>query len=258
MSLLVAKVLRSQGFRALLGLAAGAGIWASLAHSGLAPSYLLPGPETVLTTLWLDRHLIGSASLISGIQWLVGLALSVLLAFGLCLACYFSKAVRELVLPLLVISQAVPYLVFAPLLLIWLGLGMAPKVTLIVLTCVFPIATVWLQDMLLAKEKYTPVAALLKMSSLKVFRSIALPASLPGFFSGLKVSVSYAVVSAVLAELIGSESGLGVYIVRAQSSYRLDRVMAAVIVIVAASLISAACVDAVRRRLVFWENKRVL
>ena len=124
-----------------------------------------------------------------------------------------------------------------------------------VLTCVFPIALVWLDDLLRARVEYEPVCAMLKMNPVRAFFGVWVPASLPGFFAGLKVSASYAVVSATLAELIGSEEGLGVYIIRAQSTYRTDRVMAAVAVVVVASLLSTALVEGLRGRVVFWQGK---
>lgn len=232
------------------------GVWAFACAREWAPSYLLPSPLDVLAVLRDDAGVLARQGAVTAVEWTLGLALSVIIGLALCAACYASRSVTRVVRPLLVVSQAVPYLSFAPLLLLWLGLGLAPKVALVVLTCVFPIAFVWLDDLLRARNEYAPVCAMLKMSPARAFLSVSLPASLPGFFAGLKVSVSYAVVGAVLSELIGAEAGIGVYMTRAQSAYRIDRVVAAVLVIVAASLISAGVVEIVRRRVVFWEARR--
>ncbi len=227
-------------------------VWEGAVRIFELPRYLLPSPVDVARILVNDAALLGRQGLVTAQEWALGLALSIVAAFALCGACYASRCVRNSVRPLLVASQAVPYLTFAPLLLLWLGLGMTPKVVLVLLTCSFPIAAVWLDALLDARKEYEAVCAMLKMSRVRAFFAVSLPASLQGFFSGLKVSVSYAVVSATMAELIGSEAGLGVYIIRAQSTYRTDRVMAAVFVVVVASLLSTWLVEILRRRVVFW------
>jgi len=220
------------------------------------PRYLLPSPLDVARTLQEDARQLASQAFVTAQVWALGLVFSIAAAFLLCVACYASHGLRAVIKPLLVASQAVPYLVFAPLLLLWFGLGLTPKVLLVVLTCTFPLAAVWLGALEEARTKYETVCAMLKMTRAKTFFSVCLPASLGGFFTGLKVSVSYAVVAATLAELIGSEAGLGVYILRAQGSYRTDRVMAAVTLVVALSLASTALVEAVRRRVVFWQRPK--
>lgn len=237
------------------GIALFIGIWEAAVRAFAMPRYLLPSPLDVAEVFRTDAALIARQSLVTAEEWAWGLMISVFFAFSVCSVCVASPGVRRILRPVLVASQAIPYLVFAPLLLLWLGLGMAPKVVLVVLTCVFPIALVWLDDLLRARAEYDPVCAMLKINPVRAFFGVWLPASLPGFFAGLKVSASYAVVSATLAELIGSEAGLGVYIIRAQSTYRTDRVMAAVVVVVVASLLSAALVEVLRARVVFWQGK---
>lgn len=227
-------------------------MWEGVVRVFDLPRYLLPSPLDVWRVLLDDAALLGRQGFVTAQEWAMGLSLSIVAAFLLCSACYASHFVRQAIRPLLVVSQAIPYLTFAPLLLLWLGLGMTPKVVLVVLTCTFPIAAVWLDALIDARKEYEAVCAMLKMSRIRAFFAVSMPASLQGFFSGLKVSVSYAVVSATMSELIGSEAGLGVYIIRAQSTYRTDRVMAAVFVVVVASLLSTWLVERVRKRVVFW------
>jgi putative hydroxymethylpyrimidine transport system permease protein len=243
----------SRSFAAPLALA-GAFLltWEGIVHAWEVPPWLLPPPSRVAVTLWEDAPLLAAQGSVTALEWAVGLALSVVCAFVVCVACYASRMVRDVMRSVLVASQAIPYLTFAPLLLLWFGLGLTPKIVLVVLTCTFPIAAVWLDALLAARAEYEAVCAMLKMGRVRSFVSVSLPASLHGFFSGLRVSVSYAVVSATMSELIGSEAGLGVYIVRAQATYRTDRVMAAVILVVIASLLSTRIVDIVRARVVFW------
>ena len=140
--------------------------------------------------------------------------------------------------------------------MIWLGLGMAPKVALVVLTCSFPISLVMQNDLIEAKNEYHLIVEMLQLKFMKAFFNIYLPYSLPGFFNALKISVSYSFGSAVLAELMGSESGLGIYLLRAQATFRTDKVIAAVIVIIMISLISTYAVTLIRKRVIFWKTTK--
>ena len=228
--------------------------WQITTTQKLVPSYLVPSLFQVATVLIADAPILYRHFLVTISEWAAGLALAILFSLLLCSGAFFSRAVHGFVKPLLVVSQAVPYLIFAPLLLIWLGFGLLPKVVLIVLTCTFPISIVWLESLLSAKRHYAELICVCRLSGRRSFLRVCLPASLPGFFAGLKVSVSYAFVSAVLAELMGSEAGLGVYLARAQSSYRTDRGLACVFVVVLFSLLSTLIVQLIQKKVLFWQR----
>lgn len=227
-------------------------LWEGAVRVFALPEYLVPTPQAVLEALVSDGSLLWQHFLYTASEWLLGLVLGVALAVLIALSCFYSSSMRRLLRPLLVVSQSVPYLVFAPLLLLWLGLGLTPKVVLVVLTCVFPVALNFEEGLSDARSEYSLLVRMLRFSKLTALIHIYLPAALPQFFSGLKVTTTYAFVAAVLAELIGSEAGLGVYISRAQSSYRPDRVLAAVLLVVAISIVSNAVVARIQKRAVFW------
>lgn len=220
------------------------------------PEYLVPRPSLVAIALFEDRGLLWENTLFTLKEWIVGLMASLILGIGLATVSFHVPRLRAVLHPFLVVSQAVPYMVFAPLLLIWLGLGMAPKIVLVVLTCAFPIALLLEEGFAQAREEYEVVVAMLQFSRLKAFREVYFRHALPSLFSGLKISCTYAFVSTVLSELIGSEAGLGVYMTRADNAYRTDRVVAAVVVVVATSLAATWAVDAARRKVVFWNTAR--
>jgi putative hydroxymethylpyrimidine transport system permease protein len=226
--------------------------WEWIVRRWDVPRYLVPRPSQVLEDLWSDRSLLGEHLLFTLQEWSIGLILSVALGLGIALLCFWWKAFRFLFEPFLVISQSTPYLVFAPLLLLWLGLGILPKVVLIILTCSFPIALSVTEGLIRAKEEYGLIVRMLRMNALSALFHVYFPAALGDFFSALKISVSYAFVSAVLAELIGSEAGLGVFITRAQSAYQTSRVLGAVVIVVCISLVSTAIVDMLRKKVIFW------
>jgi putative hydroxymethylpyrimidine transport system permease protein len=220
------------------------------------PAYLIPRPAAVLEALFTDRQILLDQFLITLQEWLIGLSLSIVIGIFLALLCFFSPFARSILNPFLVASQSVPYLAFAPLLLLWFGLGMLPKIILVMLTCIFPIALNFEADLQRGREEYSLVTAMLKLPMVKALLHVYIPYALPGFFSGLKISASYAFVGAVLAELIGSESGLGVYIARSQSTYRPDRMVAAILLVVLFSVSGAILVDALRNRIIFWNRAK--
>lgn len=231
-------------------------IWQLIVMWCQIPDYLIPSPLRIAAVFTHDSAILLEHLKFTIVEWLIGNGLSVFLGFFLALLCYFSQWMKKLIRPFLVVSQSVPYLVFAPLLLLWLGLGFAPKVVLIVLNCAFPIALFLEEGLHSAKQEFRLVSKMLGFSRMQSLWHIDLPYSLPYFFSGLRISAIYAFVSAVLAELIGSEGGIGIYIIRAQSAYRTDRVLAAVLLVVLLSLASAWGVERLRKGFVFWQVAR--
>jgi putative hydroxymethylpyrimidine transport system permease protein len=218
------------------------------------PNYIIPLPSQVVNVILTDWEIILQNTQVTALEWLLGIFLSILIGFILSFCSFKSKKIRSILGPLLVTSQSVPYLVLTPLLMIWLGLGTSPKVVLVVLTCAFPISLVLQYDLIAAKKEYQLIVEILHIKPMKAFLHIYLPYALPGFFNALKISVSYSFGSAVLAELMGSESGLGIYLLRSQATYRTDKVIAAVLVIIFVSIISTSIVSLIRDKIVFWKK----
>lgn len=231
-------------------------LWEFAVYALKMPDYLLPTPRQVFSVFGEDASILFHQTLHTIIEWLIGLFVSIILGFCFALACFRFKPVHDFFSPLLIVSQTIPFLAIAPLLLIWLGLGMAPKIVLVVLSCSFPIALALEEGLQQGRQTFHLIVAMIKLPWISAVRHVYLPAALPHFFTGLKISASYAFVSTVMAELIGSEKGLGIYLTRAQSSYRTDRVVAAILVTIAVSLLNTLVVDLLRRRIVFWDSTR--
>ncbi len=230
-------------------------LWQWAVNYFAPPPYLLPSPLQVLQTLVSDRNQILMQSVSTFSEWILGLLCSIIIGFLTSLILFISPTIRTIIEPFLILSQSVPYLVFAPLLLLWLGLGILPKIVLVTLSCAFPIALVLEKGLTAAKIEYELLVTMLKLPWHRALLHVYLPAAAPDFFAGLRISVSYAFVSCVLAEFMGSESGLGVYLTRAQSSYRADKVIAASILIVIVTLTSVSLVDFIKNKVVFWSQK---
>ncbi|NBW81655.1 ABC transporter permease [bacterium] len=238
-----------------LFIAALLALWTEIVRFVEVPDYILPKPSAVAETLIADRWLLWKHLLETTEKWAIGLSSSVFVAVCISLLAFSNQTVERYITRFLVVSQAVPYLTVAPLLLLWFGLGAAPKIVLIILTCSFPIAQLTITGLKQAKGKYSVLATILRLPPGLALGRIYLPAALPSFMEGVRISVTYAFVSSVLAELIGSESGLGVYLSRAQSAYRTDRVMAVVFLIVAMSLLCSWATKFLTKKMIFWELK---
>ncbi|MBM3381403.1 MAG: ABC transporter permease [Betaproteobacteria bacterium] len=245
-----------QGIKRLVWLAGVAMLWHMITTLGEIPTYILPSPGAVLKTLLEDRGILWFHAQETLFEWSLGLTLSTFVALALSWLAFESLSFEKLLNRTLVVSQSIPYLTLAPLLLLWFGLGAAPKIILILLTCTFPITQLTLNGLRNAQLEFGILAAVLRLNKNKALKRIYAPAALPQFFEGLKIAVTYAFVSSVLAELIGSEAGLGVYLSRAQSAYRTDRVMAVVIVIVFFSLFCIWLVNRIARKALYWKVEK--
>ena len=150
-------------------------------------------------------------------------------------------------------TQTIPTVAIAPLLVLWMGFGMAPKVTLVALTTFFPIAVSLLEGYASTDKAAADLLRSMGASRWQIFRHLEFPTALSYFFSGLRVSVSYAVVGAVISEWLGGFEGLGVYMTRVRKAYAFDRMFAVILFIVVVSLLLMALVTLLRRLAMPWE-----
>jgi ABC-type nitrate/sulfonate/bicarbonate transport system permease component len=228
------------------------GIWWALSVSGVIPSYMLPSPADVVKAFIRDFPNLMTQALVSVKEAIYGLGIGVLLAFILACAMDRFLTLEEAVMPLLVVTQTIPTIAIAPLLVLWMGFGMEPKITLVVITTFFPVA-VGLLDGFKSVDP-DAVALLRSMNATRgqIFRHVKLPAALPFFFSGLRISASYAVVGAVISEWLGGFEGLGVYMTRVRKAYAFDKMFAVILLIVIVSLLLMELVNIIKKLSMPW------
>ena len=230
-------------------------VWWGLSASGLVPGYMLPSPADVFSAFIRDFPVLLSHAGVSLSEAACGLGIGMLLAFALACAMDRFELLEKAGLPLLVITQTIPTVAIAPLLVLWMGFGMEPKITLVVITTFFPIAIGLLDGF---KRADPDAIALLKSMNAtrgQIFRHVKLPAALPHFFSGLRVSASYAVVGAVISEWLGGFEGLGVYMTRARKAYAFDKMFAVIFLVVIVSLVLMRLVTLLRTVSMPWMGK---
>ena len=229
-------------------------LWWGLSASGLVPGSMLPSPVAVIRAFVTDFSNLMVHAGTSLQEAAYGLLIGVGLAFVIATVMHRFSLIEKALNPILVITQTIPTIAIAPLLVLWMGFGMAPKITLVVITTFFPIAVGLLEGYKSVDPDCVNLLRSMGAGRVQIFRHVLFPAALPHFFSGLKISASYAVVGAVISEWLGGFEGLGVYMTRVKKAYAFDRMFAVIILIVIISLLLMALVDLIRRAAMPWER----
>jgi len=237
---------------ALLGLLIGA--WELLAKLGHIENYLLPAPSEVATALWRDRDLLSSDTWVTAREVLLGFALALAIGVAIAIVLHLSPVLRRAVYPLVVASQAVPVVVIAPILVIWFGFGITPKLVVIALICFFPVVVNTLDGLQGVEREQIKMMRTLGASRLDLLRRLELPSALPFLFSGAKVAVAVAVIGAVFAELVGSDAGLGHAVQVGTAQLETARVFAAVLILSVMAIALFGLVALLERRIVPWAH----
>lgn len=232
---------------ALLGV-----VWEVYARSGSLGQTVLPPLSRVLSAGWDDRASLWQNTLPTLREVLIGFAVSVAFAFAISILLDASGLARRSVMPVLIGSQTVPLVVLAPLVVLWFGFGLGPKILLVALVTFFPIVVGLVDGYASTERDATTLMRTMGASWLTVFWLVRLPSALPGFFTGLRIAITYAVVAAIFAEYAGAELGLGVYIQGAGNSFRTDLVLAAVLVSAVLTLALFAATFVIQRLTIPW------
>ena len=227
-------------------------LWQFLYQSGAVPAYMLPSPIQVVKALFTDLPTILRHAVVTLQEAFYGLCIGVVLAFVMATLMDHFRILNKALYPIMIITQTIPTIAIAPLLVLWMGFYMAPKITLVVITTFFPI-TVGLLDGYKSVDKDSiDLMRAMGASKVQIFFHVKLPAALPQFFSGLKISASYAVVGAVISEWLGGFEGLGVYMTRVSKAYAFDKMFAVIIFIVIISLLLMFTVNLIKTISLPW------
>lgn len=217
--------------------------------------WLLPSPLQIINegiSEWsrFYPHLLSTIQL-SLTGFLIGVSIGILTAVIL----HLVPFIRESVYPLLILTQNIPTIVLAPLLVIWFGFGALPKIIVITLVCFFPITIAALDGFRQATPELKQYMYMAGATKRQLFWKLEFPFSLPSIFSGLKISATYSIMGAVISEWLGAQSGIGVYMTLASSSYRTDRVFMAIFWIMVLSLLFFAVIKLSEKLVVRWQYK---
>ena len=224
--------------------------------AGLDP-IVLPPPSRVLTALWDARDVAVTHLVPTVIEALIGCAVSAVFAIAVAIALDRWPPARRAVEPVLVTSQTIPIVAIAPLFVIWFGFGLLPKVLIVVLVTFFPVVVALLDGF----GRVDPAAEDLLQSfgatPRQSFRLLRWPSALPSLFTGLRISVVYAVIGAIFGEYVGATEGLGIWMKLSQTSFRTDLVFGAILLTALVSIALYLAVGIVERIAVPWAVARV-
>jgi ABC-type nitrate/sulfonate/bicarbonate transport system permease component len=214
--------------------------------------FLVPSPSEIAQSLWADRSLLLDNGWVTLQEVLAGFALSVVAGVSFAVGLHLSPTLRRAFYPLLVASQTVPIVVIAPILVVWLGFGIGPKLVIIALICFFPITVNTLDGLRSVDPDLMKMMRTLDASRLQILRRVEGPSALPYFFSGAKIAVAVAVIGAVFGEWAGSSSGLGHLIQQASAQLQTARTFAAVVVLSALAIVLFGLLAVIERRVAWW------
>jgi putative hydroxymethylpyrimidine transport system permease protein len=242
----------------LLLLAALTGLWQVAASTGwLAGAlhledFLVPSPAEIAESLWQSRELLAENAWVTLKEMLLGLGCALLAGLGFAVALHLSELLRRAFYPLIVASQTVPIIVVAPILVVWFGYGIWPKLAIVALICFFPLALNTLDGLGSVDPEATKMMRTLDASRGQILWRLEAPTALPFAFSGAKIAVAFAAIAAVFGEWAGSDSGLGHLMLQDNAQLETARLFAAVVVLSAMAIALVALVALAERRVVTW------
>ncbi len=238
----------------VVALAALLAVWELACDTGLVPAFMLPSPLAVVRSLFADLGLIAQHSITTLEEAALGLGIGVVVGFVFALLMDRFETFYLAFEPLMTVSQTIPTIAIAPLLVLWFGYGLAPKVILIVLTTFFPVTVSLVSGFRSVDTDMIDLLRTMGASRWQIFRYVKLPAAAEQLFSGLRISATYAIVGAVIAEWLGGTSGLGVYMTRVRKSFSYDKMFASILVISALSLALMRLVDLLEHVTMPWKR----
>lgn len=241
-----------------LVLATMVGAWQVAASSGAIAAtlrledFLVPAPSEIAASLWENRSLLADNAWVTLQEVLLGFGFALVVGLGAAVALHLSETLRRATYPLIVASQTVPIIVIAPILVVWFGYGIGPKLAIVALICFFPIVVNTLDGLRSVDPDATKMMRTLDASRWQTFRRVEAPTALPYAFSGAKIAVAVAVIGAVFGEWAGSDSGLGHLMLLDNAQLETARLFASVVVLSAIAIALFGLLALAERRIVTW------
>lgn len=227
-------------------------IWEMSVNFGWVDAYTLPAPSNVITALFLNFNEIKVHIMITLQEASIGFISAILLSILLALLMDLVPVIKRGLYPILIVSQTVPIIVLAPLFGMWFGFGILPKIVIVILVCFFPIVISLLDGIDSVDIDTVNLIQGMGANSFQSFKFIKFPASLTGLFSGLRIAATYSIMGAVIGEWLGGTGGLGVYMLRVRHSFALDKMFAAILIIVLLSILVFKSISLLQRVFMPW------
>lgn len=226
--------------------------WEIIVRANLSLAPVLPSPDAIVQALALNWSTIYDNTVPTLLETVLGLLVATALGLLLAVLLDLSSWSRRAVYPLLITSQTIPIVAIAPLLLIWFGFDIGPKVIVVTLYCFFPIAVATADGLASAEPDLLKLLKSMGASRWQILRLVRLPGAMPSFFSGLRIAATYSVTGAIVGEFVGARKGLGIYMILASNSHAIPVVFAAIFITAVLSLALFGLVSLVERLALPW------
>ncbi len=227
-------------------------LWQGIVWVTQSPPYILPAPHLVLAALFEHFRLIMFHAMVTALEIMIGLALGCLLGLASALIIFQFRKVRPWLLPVLVASQALPVFAIAPVLMLWLGYGMASKVAMATLIIYFPVTAAAYDGLRNTEQGWVDLATIMGGTRMSTLRHIRLPAALPSLASGVRIAAAVAPIGAVVGEWVGSSTGLGYLMLHANARTQVDLMFAALVTLAVFAVMLYFSIDFALKKMVFW------
>ena len=228
-------------------------LWECLVRWMAVPAFIVPAPSTVLVTATVRAPEIYPHAAVTLVEILLGIVLAVFTSVPLAIAMFAKPVIEKTLAPFLVASQAIPVFALAPLLVIWLGYGMASKVFMAWVIIFFPICVSLLEGLKSCDPEFRTLFRLMGASFFQTLRLLYWPWALPRFFTGLKVGVTVATIGAVIGEWVGAQQGLGFLMIQSNARLQTDLVFAAILWLTVIGLTLWWLVGRLERKIITWK-----
>lgn len=229
-------------------------IWQIYCVSTGISKVILPSPSRILNSLIYDWPLIWDNLKVTMQEIVIGFLVSLVTGMILGILIVYSKMLERFIYPIVIASQVVPVFAIAPLLVIWFGFGMSPKIMIAALVSFFPICVNQVEGLRTVDPGIINLMKSYNATELQVFRIVRFPASLPFLFAGIQVGITFSVIGAVIGEWVGAEKGIGAFMIAANSMSRTDRVFAGIIVLAVLGITLFVVTKFASKYLIPWQK----
>lgn len=251
-----ALALLSESWRPVLVLVALFAAWWFVAWRELAPAYLVPAPGAVAQTMVADWEMLLEHTWVTTLETIVGFVLAAVIGVAAAVLLVYSRTAEKSLYPLILFAQVIPKIAIAPILVVWFGFGMTPKIVLAVLIAFFPVVVSAVAGLRSVDPELLEMSATMGASRWKTFLKIRFPGALPQLMSGLKVAVTLAVVGAVVGEFVGADRGLGYVLLLASGNLDAPLLFADLILMSLIGVVLFVLVELLERILIPWHPSR--
>lgn len=224
--------------------------WESLVYVLKTPEYLIPAPSAVLQALIESFPVLMRHTAVTLLEVILGFACALVLSVVISLLMVRIKTLYRILWPYMIISQTIPLYILAPLFMIWFGFGILPKVLIVTLVCFFPITVGFVQGLTSTEPELDELLHVMRATPSQILWKVRVPQAMPQFFSGLKIAAAYSVTGAVLAEWVGAQEGLGIFLTRSMKTFKTAALFADVLIIIVLSLLLFSVISYLEKKVI--------